>query len=245
MHNEIKLKPGSIGGVNYFSTVDWPGKIVSTIFFRGCPWHCDYCHNADLIDSRFDESQGDISWNAVYSELKRRVDFIDGVVLSGGEPLFQSSLREIIESCTGLGIPIGLHTNGVNPSRLGGLISYANPDKQKKINWIGIDIKAPRDLYPLVTHSSASGTQAFESLDLVINSKIPFEVRTTLEPEVFDSPAVLYSLAGELSQIGINEWVLQRCRKNDDTHRIKPLSFNLEDFVSESLSELFQSVVIR
>jgi len=102
-----------------------------------------------------------------------------------------------------LGFQTGLHTAGAYPRRLHSLLPH--------LDWVGLDVKAPRAGYEAVTQVAASGIAAFESLDLLARAGLDFEVRTTVHP-VLTPPPVLEILARELAARGVTTWVLQRFR---------------------------------
>ncbi len=94
----------TVAGLVRLSTVDWPGRMVSTIFLQGCPWNCIYCHNPDLIDCR---TSGIMAWADVETFLQRRQGLLDGVVFTGGEPTRQRGLMDAMERAHTLGFQVG------------------------------------------------------------------------------------------------------------------------------------------
>jgi pyruvate formate lyase activating enzyme len=128
---------------------------------------------------------------------------LDAVVFSGGEPTAQAELPAAIAAVRDLGFKIGLHTGGAYPRRLAKVLPL--------IDWVGIDAKAPRTEYEIVTGIPASGGSAFASLGLVLASGVAYEVRTTLHP-LLTPPDALERLARELAPRGVVRWVLQPFR---------------------------------
>ena len=123
----------AIAGLVPLSTCDWPGKLVATVFLQGCPWQCTYCHNPDLISPR---TPGQVPFERVRELLAKRRGLLDGVVFSGGEPTRQRALGSAMREVRELGFGVGLHTGGSYPARLREVIGL--------VDWVGIDIKAPR-----------------------------------------------------------------------------------------------------
>jgi radical SAM superfamily enzyme YgiQ (UPF0313 family) len=117
MTNKI-LEPFRIAGFVPLSTVDWPDQLAAVIFTQGCPWRCGYCHNAHLIPPRGEVS---IAWDIIFEKIKQRKNFLDAVVISGGEPLLQRGLTNILNEIRALGLKTGLHTSGSLPKQLEGV----------------------------------------------------------------------------------------------------------------------------
>ncbi len=197
------VRPGKlrVGGVARLSSVDWPGELTATVFCRGCPWRCAYCHNPELADS-CDHGGGSVPWGDVAAFLAGRVGLLDGVVFSGGEPLAQPSLPEAIRAAREMGFRIGLHTSGADPSRFA--------DTLPSVDWVGLDAKAPSSRYDAVTGVAGSRERARESLDLLLRSGVAHEIRTTAHSMLTDED--LLDLAGELHAAGVARWVLQTFR---------------------------------
>lgn len=189
-----------IGGVARLSTCDWPDQLVATVFLQGCPWACRYCHNAHLIPAK---GQSLISWIDVLAFLHGRRGLLDGVVFSGGEPLAQAGLAGAMAEVKALGFRVGLHTGGAFPDRLSEVLPL--------VDWVGFDVKAPFDAYEPITGRPGSGARALDSLDRLIASGVPLEVRTTLHPLLLDSAAV-QRLAEDLRHMGVSAFALQAFR---------------------------------
>ncbi len=158
-----------IGGFVPFTSIDYPGELAAVVFCQGCPWRCGYCHNPHLLSARGSEL---LDWNALLEVLERRRGLLDAVVFSGGEPTLQSALPEAVRRVKRLGFKVGLHTAGCYPRRLARLLPL--------LDWVGLDIKDLPGHYPALTGVPGSGERAWRSLELLRQSGLPFEVRTTL-----------------------------------------------------------------
>ncbi|WP_424210961.1 anaerobic ribonucleoside-triphosphate reductase activating protein [Streptomyces sp. BI20] len=170
-----------IGGWTRLSTCDWPGRLVTTVFCQGCPWRCGYCHNPDLLDAR---APGAVAWDEVLGHLARRSGLLDGVVLSGGEPLLQRALPEALREARALGLATGLHTGGAFPRRLARLLD------EGLVDWVGFDVKAVPSRYERITGVGHAAASAERSLRLLLASGVPHQIRTTVDPEVLDPPSM-------------------------------------------------------
>ncbi len=193
-----------IGGFEPFSTVDYPGRLAAVIFCQGCPLRCVYCHNPDLMPARAARL---LSFEDVHSAIDLRKGFLDAVVFSGGEPLAQAAVIPAMAALRRRGFEIGLHTAGTNPP----LLEAALP----LISWVGFDVKAPFDSYRGVTGADA-GAKARASLEILVRSGAPYEVRTTVWPERIGN-AEIYVIASMLREMGVRRYALQEARTSDRT----------------------------
>lgn len=197
---ESSLVPISIGAIQKFSTLDYPGKLSAVVFCQGCPNRCVYCHNPDFIDHAL---PGRVSFDDLVDFLGNRKGLLDAVVFSGGEPLIQMGIVHAIEVAKSMGFLVGIHTSGVvPPSRFNDILSA--------VDWVGFDIKTSFENYERITQSPSSGSFAFQNFDLLVDSGVPFEIRTT-----YDSRHIAYSdmlsIAKFLHQNGVDKWVIQEC----------------------------------
>ncbi|MCQ9350167.1 anaerobic ribonucleoside-triphosphate reductase activating protein [Corynebacterium sp. 5QC2CO] len=201
----------TIAGLTPFSMVDWPGRLVATVFTKGCSWNCPYCHNPGLRGTTADSEK--VPWEEVTGLARRRRGLLDGFVFSGGEPTRQRGLPAAIRQVRELGFAVGLHTNGMYPALLARIL-----DRQL-VDWVGLDIKAapqPAAYGQAIGASSFAAAEraagrAWRSLELLQAAGCDFEVRTT----VFDCPEQLRTLpklADQLADAGVDNWVLQRSR---------------------------------
>ncbi len=207
-----ETRPVSVGGLERFSLVDWPGCIVATVFCQGCGWRCRYCHNPDLMpflaadcgarDAGEAPDSGRWTWAAVRAWLRDRRGLLDGVVFSGGEPTLQAGLVAAVGQVREMGFRVGLHTGGPAPAALRAVLPL--------VDWVGFDFKAPFADYSRVT-GRPGGEAARASLTLVLRSGVDHEVRTTWHPALL-SECELRAMADTLVAAGARAWVLQRFR---------------------------------
>lgn len=194
-----------IGGVEKFTTVDYPGYLSAVIFMQGCVLKCPYCHNTHL-QTRTNKSE--VEWNSFLNFLESRSKLLDAVVFSGGEPLIQDNIRYAIKEVKELGFKIGLHTSGVNPKLLKDIIS--------DIDWIGLDVKAPFDKYKVMTGGVDIVDNLKETIKIITSSDTGLEVRTTLDPHFLTIEDV-YKISDEIYDFGVKNYALQEYRSpNED-----------------------------
>lgn len=191
------LQEIKIGGLIRLSTVDWPEHLAAVIFLRGCPWRCGYCHNHHLWQK---QAASDLSVETVFHFLQQRQGLLDGVVISGGEPLYQKQLPLFIKTIKESDFSVVLHSGGARPS----LLKECLPN----LSWIGLDMKTSWRQYPHLTRDPQSGRMSRQSLENILQEQIPFEVRTTLFRK-FHNYETLKQMALELIEYEVKDWVWQ------------------------------------
>jgi anaerobic ribonucleoside-triphosphate reductase activating protein len=223
-------KPLFVGGVVSVSTIDYPGYISAVVFLQGCPWRCSYCHNQHLQTILQSES---LPWEDVINLLKSRVNFVEAVVFSGGEPLAQEALLDAILDVKDLGFLVGLHTAGAVPRMLAKTLPC--------LDWIGFDVKHDFKNYHLITNVNDSGSLAYESLQMAIASNVDLEVRMTMDESIETSSAI--DVMKELASMGVKTIVLQKCRNKDEIIVEHPI-FS-DKLLLEDISGYFDNFFIR
>lgn len=182
------------------SLLDWDGKISSVVFLPGCNFNCPYCSNWMLVHEP--ETLPAVDLNKIDNFLSGRKDFIDGVVITGGEPTLHPWLPELIKHFKSLGMLVKLDTNGSNPEILSDLLDH------KLIDYSAMDIKAPlNEKYQEATGVGVDLSKIKESIKLIINSGIDHEFRTTVLPGLIDEKGI-EAIAKEIA--GARKFVLQQ-----------------------------------
>ena len=225
-----------IGGITPFTSIDFPDLLAAVLFCQGCPWRCGYCHNPHLQSF----SDGAIPWERVIDFLKMRQGFLDAVVLSGGgEPTMQKDLPDAMQEIRALGSKIGLHTAGMHPAALKAALPYCD--------WVGMDIKAPFDLYERVTRIPKSGEAAAASARMIIDQVHSYEFRTTVHPQLLSNTDIL-RLGTELAAMGAKHFVLQSFRPLgcEEAELAKHIYQNAFDpTLIDQLNKSFQTFSVR
>ena len=180
-----------------FTTVDFPGRLAAVVFCQGCPWRCGYCHNTHLRDF----TRGKLSWPQARQFLLERQGLLEAVVFSGGEPLAQPALARAMREVRELGFLVGLHSAGFNVRRFTEVLAL--------VDWVGLDIKAPRARYREITGVQGA-VAVYRSLAALIAAGVPYELRTTADARL--AAADLDAIREELHAAGAAHWVLQDCR---------------------------------
>lgn len=228
-----------VGGFVPLSTVDWPGQLAATVFTRGCPWDCAYCHNPHLLSAApgADDDSGDrFDWPGILAFLEGRVGLLDGVVFTGGEPTAQPGLPEALRVVKDMGFAVALHSGGPSPREFEAALPL--------VDWVGFDVKAPFARYEGITRVPGSGERALESLRLLVASGIPFEARTTVHGGL-TSVEDLDSIADELVAAGVRHWVLQPFRDEGARSDLPPCHEVDTDAVVRRHGERFEMLTLR
>ena len=155
--------------------VDFPGLVASTVFTQGCNFRCGYCHNPELVLPQL--FQEPLSPEVVLNYLNERRGQIEGVVITGGEPTLQKGLSNFIVRIKEMGYAVKLDTNGSHPEVLSSLIG------SNLLDYIAMDIKSSLQKYSQATGAACDIIKIKESVELIIKSGIPYQLRTTLVKE--------------------------------------------------------------
>ncbi len=170
-----------IAGLQKLTLLDFPGKVACTVFLPGCNFRCPFCHNAPLLEHPEVESD-----EALLQFLKTRQGLLDGVAVTGGEPLLSPGLPALLEKIKALGFLVKLDTNGSFPDRLQALLTEGLVDS------VAMDIKNAPEKYAGTAGRSDILEAVRRSAALLLAGTVPYEFRTTVvdelhEPEDFDA----------------------------------------------------------
>lgn len=188
-----------IGGLIKFSMIDFPGKVSAILFTRGCNLRCAYCHNPELLE--YNAAQPDALTEAELQEfLEKRKGRLDGIVITGGEPTLQPDLAEFCAKLKKMGFLVKLDTNGTNPTVVENLL------KQKLVDFIAMDLKAPFAKYEAVCQRPVDIAKIKQTMALIKQYNIPHQYRTTYYKEVLNDDDIK-----ELQTLVNNTLVVQEC----------------------------------
>ena len=174
-----------IGGLQKLTLVDYPGKVAATVFLIGCNFKCGFCHNPELVNPSTSSGQFSAGELEFFEFLDKKEGLIDGVCITGGEPTIQNDLIDFIRKIKAKGFLIKLDTNGSNPEVLSKLFN------EKLLDFVAMDIKTCPDkyekIYPVKSRVAGSRhggifNRVKESIELIKNSGIDYEFRTTVVP---------------------------------------------------------------
>lgn len=178
-----------IAGFTPVGMIDWPGKVAATVFLSGCDFRCPFCHNPQLSKVGTDASQ----WDALRAYLRMRRSWIDGVVVSGGEPTDDPGLVALLDALAEESVPVKLDTNGSHPELLGRLIA------EQLVDYVAVDVKTTPERYQAATGRADAAERLGRAVEVVRDSGIAHEFRTTVYPGIVDLDdlaVIANSLAG-------------------------------------------------
>ncbi len=158
---------------------DYPGKMACTLFTGGCNLRCPFCHNGPLV---LEEPIAEVAQEEFFAFLQKRKGILDGVCISGGEPLLQPDIEPFIRKIKALDYSVKLDTNGTMPDKLIALC------EQELIDYVAMDIKNSKEKYALTVGVENFDIAKIEkSVDYLLSGKVEYEFRTTLVAE-FHTP---------------------------------------------------------
>ncbi len=161
----------NICGFQKLTLLDFPGHTACTLFTFGCNMRCPFCHNSSLVTGKCEESHSE---EEVLSFLEKRQGLLDGVAVTGGEPLLQKDIDLFLEKVKALGYSVKLDTNGSFPERLASLI------EKGLIDYIAMDIKNIPEKYSLTSGTQIDTDKIKRSVEIIKSSGIEHEFRTTV-----------------------------------------------------------------
>lgn len=210
-----------------YSSLDYPGKMALVLFTPGCNLRCKYCHNPQLL-----KDQKLTKWDIeeIEEEVEANMDFIDAIVLSGGEPLLHlDDIKNFIKQAKDSNLLVKLDTNGLHPNETREII--------KDLDYVAMDIKAPLDKYYKITDVYPNNTAQLitETMGIILENDVFLECRTTYVPGLLDKHDI-----GELTQnLKCDRYTLQQFR-----NRVT-LDANLANFEEpnpEFLTEILENI---
>lgn len=225
----------TVAGVVPFTSIDFPGYLAAVVFFQGCPLRCPFCHNPNLQP----KTESLQSWTEALEFLKTRRKRLDGIVFSGGEPLMQSDIKNILVQVKDLGFKTAIHTSGVYPEKLQEILSL--------LDWVGLDIKGPWDKYDTLSGRKNMSEKVRESLKILTKNGIDFECRTTCDPNHL-TPDDTFQIAKDLKESGVQTYALQKYNTFPEDKN-PPSIMDIESFFTdealEPIRKLYPNLIIR
>ncbi len=192
----------TIAGLQKTTLLDFPGKVACTVFLRGCNFRCPFCQNGEILES----GEGDITEEELFSFLTKRKGILDGVCVSGGEPLLQADTPALLQKIKSLGYAVKLDTNGAFPARLKQLC------RDGLVDFVAMDIKNSPQKYEKTAGVKVNMDAVFESASFLLSGKTPYEFRTTVVKELHTGED--FVRIGQWLR-GANRYFLQNFRDSD------------------------------
>ena len=221
-----------IKGFQEATLIDWDGKIASILFLGNCNFRCGFCHSKVLVED-FD-SMDTIPFYKIAGFLKQKKGWIDGVVITGGEPsLYNGALVELIVAIKGLGFQVKLDTNGMNPELLKEVIN------NHMVDYIAMDIKAPlrEEDYQNAVRCKVDIERIIRSKDIILNSDFDYEFRTTVVPGIINKENIA-SIARAIKNA--KKYCLQQFVPRDT---LDPAFLSLKPYAIEEIRAMADSIL--
>lgn len=178
-----------IHGLQKMTLLDFPGKVACTVFLGGCDFRCPFCHNWDILDP---STPVIMEEDEFYKFLDKREGLLDGVAITGGEPLLRTGMVDFIKGIKSRGFLVKLDTNGNHPDRLKELVS------EGLLDYVAVDVKNNKERYgetvgiPMLDISKIE-----ETISFLLEGNVPYEFRTTVLRQFHDVDSFK----------GIAEWI--------------------------------------
>lgn len=226
-------------GLQKLTLLDYPGRVACTLFTEGCNFRCPFCHNASLVLPGAWEDLVELEEDEALAFLKKRAGVLDGVAITGGEPLLHD-LAPFLEKVRALGYQIKLDTNGSFPARLEALVRAGLVDR------VAMDIKNAPGLYAATTGYAKPDIAALSrSKDFLLEGHVDYEFRTTVVRGLHTAESV--AEAARWIQ-GAKEYYLQRYKDSGEILEGEGLSaFSEEEMraLAEAAAEYVPAVRLR
>ena len=219
----------NLQGYQKLTLLDYPGSVACTVFTGGCNFKCPFCHNASLVlnPTHYNSAQEDI-----FIYLEKRCGVIDGVCITGGEPLLQPDIEDFIRKIKALGLLVKLDTNGSNPTKLKDLID------KRLLDYVAMDIKSSKESYFKLIGKEIDLSLIEKSVEIIKQSGIPYEFRTTAV-KTLHTKEDFYNIGLWLK--GVDKYFIQHFVDSGETIEKGHLPFSADE-MQEILTEVRKNI---
>ena len=215
-----------IEALQKLTLLDYPGKMAATVFTYGCNLRCPFCHNALLVT---EESEGGIDAEEVLSFLSKRKGMLEGVCVTGGEPLLQPDIEDFLKAIKDMGFMVKLDTNGTFPKKLKNVV------RKGLVDYVAMDVKNCRDKYALTSGKTCMDLSAVdESIRFLLSGEVEAEFRTTVVKN-FHTEEDLLKITDWIS--GADRYFLQQFVDSGNL-----INENLEGYSDAELTSIYKQV---
>lgn len=220
-----------IQGLQRLTLLDFPGKVACTVFLAGCNFRCPFCHNASLVVDTYKNKE--IPEEEFFAFLNKRKGILDGVCVTGGEPLLRPGIEEFLERIQRLGFLVKLDTNGSFPDKLIRIVEL------KLVDYVAMDIKNSQESYgKTIGIEDYDISKVHKSVNYLLRGNVPYEFRTTVVRE-FHQRSDFESIGRWIQ--GANLYYLQQFVDSGDVIREGLHGYN-KDIMNQALEVVKKSV---
>lgn len=209
------------GGLQKLTVLDYPEHVACILFTKGCNFRCPFCHNAVLVENKTEENY---SQEEILSFLNKRKGVLDGVNITGGEPLLHKDIGDFLKKVKELGYDVKIDTNGSYPERLKKLVDDG------LVDYVAMDIKNIPEKYALTAGVEVPLEKIEESIDFLMSGAVDYEFRTTVTKE-FHTPQDIEKIARRIS--GAKRYFIQNFIDSGNI-----LGVGLNPVLDETLTEM-------
>ena len=221
-----------LSGLQKLTLLDYPGKVACTVFTGGCNFRCPFCHNASLVDPK--RVCGSLSEEEALAFLKKRVGILEGVAVTGGEPLLHSDMADFLRRIKDLGFSVKLDTNGSFPERLERIVESGLADR------VAMDIKNSPALYgKTVGRADFDLAPVEESKNFLLSNAVEYEFRTTVVKGLHTESSLLEAAAWIE---GAQEYYLQAFKDSGDILHLGSLGA-FDDAEMKGFAEAIEKII--
>lgn len=206
------------------SFIDWKGRLSSVLFCGGCNFRCPYCHNSDLVLRH--AQMEDVPFEYIILTLRKYRQWVENVVITGGEPTINMSLFHLVARIREEGIRVKLDTNGSNPSVVKGLVN------EGLIDFVAMDVKGPLDHYDKWCGTAVNVRDIAESIDFILQGNGEHEFRMTVVPSLHTAEDV-YEVADYLK--GASRFTVQEFKPRNT---LDPSFMGITPFEADKIVEI-------
>lgn len=223
-------------GIQKLTLLDFPDHTACILFTPGCNFRCGFCHNPEFVlpEKIREIAPSFIEEAPVLNFLRARQGFLEGVVISGGEPTIWPALPQFIRVVKQLGFLVKLDTNGNNPTMLESLL------KEELLDYVALDVKMTLSGYAKLVGKGALEKNIQKSINLLKRGKVPYEFRTTLIREIH-TPTVLQEMRSLMR--GAARLYLQTFRPEVTLHPKFRTYHPFSGEETQKLVDFFQAVI--
>lgn len=222
-------------GFQKLTLLDFPGKVACILFTKGCNFRCPFCHNGSLV--RADETEM-ITDTEILTFLKKRQGILEGVCITGGEPLLHNGLKDFIKEVKNLGYSVKLDTNGSFPDKLKELV------EEGLVDYVAMDIKNSFEKYSLTCGVETDLDNVKKSINYLMSDPVDYEFRTTLVKELHTFEDM--DRIGEMIK-GAKRYFLQNFKDSGDVleENMNPLEENVLEKMKNIATKYVANTTIR
>ena len=223
-----------IAGLQKTTLLDYPGKVACTVFLAGCNFRCPFCQNWEIVNGKGE----DVDPKELLSFLKKRKGVLDGVCVTGGEPIVHDDISALLSEIKELGYSVKLDTNGSYPDKLRNLV------ENRLVDTVAMDVKNCKERYALTAGTAVNVEEIDESVQFLLSDAVDYEMRTTVADELHREEDML-----KLSQwiAGAKRYYIQNFKDSDAVPygNLSPCSDEKLRRFTEIMRPLVPSVKIR